>query len=34
MIRFDNVWKRYPNGREAVFDLTLAIDALTAPPLT
>ncbi len=26
MIRFDNVWKRYPNGREAICDLTLGID--------
>jgi cell division transport system ATP-binding protein len=26
MIRFDNVWKRYPNGREALCDLTLGID--------
>jgi len=25
MIRFDHVWKRYPNGREAVCDLTLEI---------
>ena len=25
MIRFDHVWKRYPNGREAVSDLTLDI---------
>ena len=25
MIRFDHVWKRYPNGREAVCDLTLDI---------
>ncbi len=26
MIRFDHVWKRYPNGREALCDLTLEID--------
>ncbi len=26
MIRFDRVWKRYPNGREALCDLTLDID--------
>lgn len=26
MIHFDRVWKRYPNGREALCDLTLAID--------
>lgn len=26
MIRFDHVWKRYPNGREAVSDLSLNID--------
>jgi len=26
MIRFDHVWKRYPNGREALSDLTLEID--------
>jgi cell division transport system ATP-binding protein len=26
MIRFDHAWKRYPNGREAVCDLTLEID--------
>ncbi len=26
MIHFDHVWKRYPNGREALCDLTLAID--------
>jgi cell division transport system ATP-binding protein len=25
VIRFDHVWKRYPNGREAVCDLTLDI---------
>ena len=25
MIRFDHVYKRYPNGREAVSDLSLAI---------
>jgi cell division transport system ATP-binding protein len=25
MIRFENVWKRYPNGREAISNLTLAI---------
>ena len=25
MIRFDHVWKRYPNGREAVSDLSLTI---------
>ena len=25
MIRFDRVWKRYPNGREALCDLTLEI---------
>jgi cell division transport system ATP-binding protein len=25
MIRFDNVWKRYPNGRDAVCDLTLEV---------
>jgi cell division transport system ATP-binding protein len=25
VIRFDRVWKRYPNGREAVCDLTLQI---------
>jgi cell division transport system ATP-binding protein len=25
VIRFDHVWKRYPNGREAVSDLTLDI---------
>jgi cell division transport system ATP-binding protein len=25
VIRFDHVWKRYPNGREAVCDLTLEI---------
>ena len=25
MIRFDHVWKRYPNGREALCDLTLEI---------
>jgi len=26
MIRFDHVWKRYPNGREALCDLSLEID--------
>ena len=26
MIRFDNVWKRYPNGREALCDFTLGIE--------
>jgi cell division transport system ATP-binding protein len=26
MIRFDRVWKRYPNGREALCDLTLSIE--------
>jgi len=26
MIRFDHVWKRYPNGREALSDLTLEFD--------
>ena len=26
MIRFDHVWKRYPNGREALCDLSLDID--------
>lgn len=26
MIRFDHVWKRYPNGREALCDLTLDIE--------
>jgi cell division transport system ATP-binding protein len=26
MIRFENVWKRYPNGREALCDLSLSID--------
>jgi cell division transport system ATP-binding protein len=26
MIHFDHVWKRYPNGREALCDLTLQID--------
>jgi cell division transport system ATP-binding protein len=26
MIRFDHVWKRYPNGREAVSDLSLNIE--------
>jgi cell division transport system ATP-binding protein len=26
MIRFENVWKRYPNGREAISNLTLAIE--------
>ena len=26
MIRFDHVWKRYPNGREALSDLTLEIE--------
>jgi len=26
MIRFDHVWKRYPNGREAVGDLSLNIE--------
>jgi cell division transport system ATP-binding protein len=25
MIRFDNVWKRYPNGREAISNLTLSV---------
>ncbi|HSB85313.1 MAG TPA: ATP-binding cassette domain-containing protein, partial [Ilumatobacteraceae bacterium] len=25
MIHFDHVWKRYPNGREALCDLTLEI---------
>jgi cell division transport system ATP-binding protein len=25
MIRFDHVWKRYPNGREALSDLTLEV---------
>ena len=25
MILFDHVWKRYPNGREAVSDLTLEV---------
>ncbi|GFE80875.1 cell division ATP-binding protein FtsE [Steroidobacter agaridevorans] len=27
MIRFDHVFKRYPNGREALSDLTLEIDS-------
>jgi cell division transport system ATP-binding protein len=26
MIKFDHVWKRYPNGREAISDLTLEIE--------
>jgi cell division transport system ATP-binding protein len=26
MIRFDHVWKRYPNGREALCDLSLSIE--------
>jgi len=26
MIHFDHVWKRYPNGREALCDLTLQIE--------
>ena len=26
MIRFDHVWKRYPNGREALSDLSLELD--------
>jgi cell division transport system ATP-binding protein len=26
MIRFENVWKRYPNGREAISNLTLAVE--------
>ena len=26
MIRFENVWKRYPNGREALSDFTLGIE--------
>ena len=26
MIRFDHVWKRYPNGREALCDLSLDIE--------
>jgi cell division transport system ATP-binding protein len=26
MIRFDHVWKRYPNGREALSDLSLGIE--------
>jgi cell division transport system ATP-binding protein len=26
MIRFDHVWKRYPNGREALCDLSLEMD--------
>ena len=26
MIRFDHVWKRYPNGREALCDLSLDVD--------
>ena len=26
MIRFDGVSKRYPNGREAISNLTLAVD--------
>jgi cell division transport system ATP-binding protein len=26
MIRFDHVWKRYPNGREALSDLSLEIE--------
>jgi cell division transport system ATP-binding protein len=26
MIRFENVWKRYPNGREALCDLSLSVD--------
>jgi len=25
MIRFENVWKRYPNGREAISNLTLSV---------
>ena len=27
MIRFDGVFKRYPNGREALADVSLEIDA-------
>ena len=27
MIRFDHVFKRYPNGREALSDLSLDIDS-------
>jgi cell division transport system ATP-binding protein len=26
MIRFDHVWKRYPNGREALCDLSLEVE--------
>jgi cell division transport system ATP-binding protein len=26
VIRFDHVWKRYPNGREAICDLSLSIE--------
>jgi len=26
MIRFENVWKRYPNGREAISNLSLAVE--------
>ncbi len=26
MIRFDHVWKRYPNGREALSDLSLDVE--------
>jgi cell division transport system ATP-binding protein len=26
MIRFDHVWKRYPNGREALADLCLEVN--------
>jgi len=26
MIRFENVWKRYPNGREAISNLTLSVE--------
>ena len=27
MIRFDHVFKRYPNGREALYDLSLEIES-------
>jgi fused signal recognition particle receptor len=33
MIRFDHAWKRYPNGREAVCDLTLEIVSPVSRPL-
>jgi cell division transport system ATP-binding protein len=26
MIRFENVWKRYPNGREAISNLSLSVE--------